>query len=153
MGRSSNLKRIKRCSSALNNIKIIRDDEWSKPLFNEKDLSYRNKTLLNNKNLGEFITVNPELTKDIELTRNRNPDSVKNAPRLTVNKIKYNSVCFNFKGIEDMVILNKDGAFINGENHKTLNEAVGFIEENYPNIEQSLEIPHQQTLNIEPFIL
>ena len=119
--------------------------EEGRSLFNIYDTTYIEEVLqlqLSDKLQG-FINSNPSLAKDIEF----------HDPRLIPFDVKDNSVCFQFEGVEEQVFLNKDGVFLNNENYNSLNEAVLFIQQTYPHIEQSLLLPNSTSFDVQAFTL
>lgn len=114
-------------------------------LFCNIDKAYINNVITErlNNSFTDFITNNPELEKDI----------VHRDPRLILEEASRNELVFRFTGIEDKVILAKDGVFLNNENYKTLNTAVLFMENNYENIEKSISLPVNDALYVGKFVL
>lgn len=88
--------------------------------------------------LNTFIENNPNHAKDLELK-----DS-----RLILRDVNKEELVFMFKGIDDKVIVKKDGVFIKNENLNSLGNAVLFIENNYENIERSLVLPSSRNIKI-----
>lgn len=94
----------------------------------------------NTRTYNIFVKDNPHLAKDLEFIDSR-------FKLLDVEEDRL-SFCFN----DLTVVLNKDGAFLNNENHDTLNNVVTFIENTYPNIEK-LPLYNSLTTQILPFTL
>ena len=121
------------------------------PLFNIEDAKYIKMIILRKANkikrlngrLNTFIKQNPTLERDM----------IHRDPRLKLIDVKDSNVIFNFEGVKDEIILNKEGVFINDKNHNTLSNAVLFIENNYENVEQSIVIHVNNALTVERFVL
>lgn len=118
--------------------------------FNERDNFFNKESLQHINNFIEvpyklvsFIKLNPELERDIEFADQR----------LKLVEVDDKSLHFEFDGIEGVVILNKDGVYLNNETHQTLSKAVQFIENNYDNVEQSISLPANDILTVERFVL
>lgn len=123
-------------------------------LFLKKDRSYVNKVISDrlNKAYNLFIKDNPSLAKDIEFTRNRNHDSVKNAERLVLIDANEKSLSFKFQDRNAKILLNKKGVYMNKKAYKTLGELVRFID-NDENIEQRLTLPEKHVVTVGEFEL
>ena len=111
--------------------------------FNAVDTLYINNVILERKLFNDFIENHPSLAKDIEFRD----------PRLELSEVVKHGVIFKFRGIDDKVILNKDGVAVGKNLHNSLNDAVLFIEKIYPHIEQSLVLPKNDTLMVGEFVL
>ena len=92
--------------------------------------------------LNDFIKTNPTLEKDITFRD----------PRLDIENIDDNAVCFSFEEIGGKVVLSKDGITFGKNLYKSLNDAVCFIESNYP-VERSIALPVNNALTVEHFVL
>lgn len=122
------------------NKELLNHDETP---FNENEQTYiHNVISKRDAMLNDFLATNPIIAKDIDLRD----------PRLKLSEVKDNTVYFRFEGVKDKISLTKDGVFIKKINHKTLSNAVTFIENNYANIEQSLALP-QKVIELENFVL
>ena len=124
-------------------------------LFTEESLNYKNtegetvwhvaaeyinKVLQERLNYNIFIAKHPELERDIEFRDTR----------LVVKEAIEDRLIFKFNEIAADVILNKEGAFLNNNNYKTIANVVTFIEDKYENKE--LKLPNN-TLKVEQFVL
>lgn len=110
--------------------------------FNKAQYEYINTTIETNNKLLEFMGKSSEkLAKEIEFRDER----------YILDKVDEENVYFQIQGIH--VIVNKEGVFLNNENHKTLSDAITFIEKTYPDIEQILHLPVNNTVPVGSFIL
>ena len=112
-------------------------------LFDSENVAYVEKVLQMPANLNLFMKENPYLAKQVEFRD----------PRLVFEEIGEDCLYFRFQGVKDKILLNSDGVFIKKVNHKTLSNAVTFIEKNYKNIEQSISLPVNNALTVEHFVL
>ena len=113
-------------------------------LFNDTDKAYiKNVVEARLTQLDTFIENNEHLSNDI----------IHRDPRLSLLHVKDEHVFFSFAGIEDLLILNKEGVFVNKQNYKTLANAVAFIENTYLSVEKSIFLPVSNSHIVEPFTL
>ena len=133
---------------ALKKLALVPQHLITSNLLNMKCFSgTTNKNYINNvlelpSKLNNFIEQNPELELSI----------IHRDSRLILRNVKENKLVFEFVGIKDSVILNKNGVLMNDKAHKNLHEAVLFIEENYPDIEQSMILP-AKSIELKSFVL
>lgn len=111
--------------------------------YSVDDRNYITHVLAMPNRLTDFIKENTSLERAIELRDTR----------LVLDEASRHSLIFKFRGIKDSIILNKKGAFLNNEKFDTLHETVAFIENTYPNIEQSIPVPYTPSLKVEQFNL
>lgn len=120
-------------------------------VFKEKDRSYIEKVVYNRTVMfNEFIAANPQFAKDVE----------HRDERLKVADATHEKIFFSFDGVNDLIVLAKEGVFINNiivsgnpPEASPLNEAVLFIENNYENVEKSIPIPTEKSSILDSFVL
>ena len=92
--------------------------------------------------INDFLLQTPSLAKEVEFADDR----------LVLSEFVEQAIVFKFDGIDDKVILNKHGAFVGKSMHKSLNDAVLFIEHTYPDTEKSIFLPSSPS-SLGSFIL
>lgn len=138
---AANNKTLKHVPEHLINLHLLSMQTPDGNLFNDNDTKYI-KSVVEARKL-RFLERHPNLIKTLELAD----------PRLKLTEVTEDSLVFNFSGIVDKVILNKDGAFLNIEKFDTLGHAVSFIENTYPGIEKSIFLPANNALQVKEFVL
>lgn len=126
-------------------IKDVPEHLISKELFENfvpEDRAYIDNVVSNRLDrLNIFLKHNPSFFKDLEFKD----------PRLVFLEVN-ESLVFKFIGIDDKVILNKNGVAVGKKNLDSIKSAVSFIEQTYPHIEQSISLPNN-SLTVQSFVL
>lgn len=119
-------------------------DSFNDEIFNEEQQKFVKNVISSRKEmLNKFLLENPSHAKDIEFAD----------PRLELIDVSNKSLSFRLDGTKNKIILSSEGAFVNKVNHEILNKAVLFIEKTHHSLEQSIEIPKSNNLEIKPFCL
>lgn len=118
------------------------------PVFNDEGIVYIKNIISSRHSHWDNFLKSANLEKDF----------IHRDPRLILNECTDTKMTFSFENISDLKItLKKDGVYVKNNNSivqkETLQEAVLFIEKEFPNIEQSIAIPKINSSEIPEFVL